>query len=112
MVEDEVLIALEIAAILEEAGAEVIGPANTIEQAHALLAQRPSGLHAALLDLNVAGASVDSVIQTLQERGVPFACMTGYTSGDAPGLDASVPVIRKPFPPEQILTTVKSLLAP
>lgn len=112
MVEDEVLIALEIAAILEEAGAEVIGPANTIEQAHALLAQWPADLHAALLDLNVAGASVDSVMQALEKRGVPYACMTGYTAGDASGRGSGAPVIRKPFPPEQIVATVKSLLAP
>ncbi len=105
------LIALGIAALLEEAGAELIGPANTVEQAHALLAQWPSDLHAALLDLNVAGVSVDSAILALKERGVPFACMTGYGPGDASGPDPGAPVIAKPFPPEQIVATVKSLLA-
>lgn len=110
MVEDEVLIAMEIAAILEEAGAEVIGPANTIDQAHALLTQHASKLDAALLDINVAGASIDTVIAVLKERGVPYACMTGYTSGEASGLAADAPVIRKPFPPEQILAALHTLL--
>ena len=110
VVEDEILIAMEIAAIFEEAGVEVIGPANTIDQAQALLAQHARNLDAAVLDLNVAGASIDTVIAVLKERGVPYACMTGYTSGDGSGLGADVPVIRKPFPPEQMLAAVRTLL--
>ena len=71
VVEDETLIAMEIAAILEEAGAEVIGPASSIEQAQALLAAGASAPDAALLDINVAGASIDPVILALKDRGVP-----------------------------------------
>jgi len=110
VVEDETLIAMEIAAILEEAGAEVIGPASSIEQAQALLAAGASAPDAALLDINVAGASIDPVILALKDRGVPYACMTGYTAGDAAGLAVGVPVIRKPFPPEQIMAAVTALL--
>ncbi len=110
VVEDETLIALEIAAILEEAGAEVIGPANTIGQAHQLIEQSATDLRAALLDINVAGASIDSVIGALGGLGVPYACMTGYAAEEATGLSPAIPVIRKPFAPEQILATVAALM--
>jgi DNA-binding response OmpR family regulator len=110
VVEDEALIAMEIAVILEEAGAEIIGPANSVEQGHQLIAQQASDPHAALLDVNVAGVSSDSIARLLLARKVPFAFMTGYTSAEVSELVPAAPVLQKPFTPAQLLAVLQSLL--
>lgn len=109
VVEDETLIAMELAAILEEAGAEVIGPANSIEQAHTLIAAQSLKVQAALLDINVAGASIESVAEALSGAGVPYAFTTGYGSAEVTEASPQVPVLRKPFTPTQVLSVLKML---
>src|SRR5262249_27412037 len=63
IVEDEPLIALELASIFESAEATVIGPACSIKNARELL--RMHHPDAALLDVNVAGERVDELAATL-----------------------------------------------
>lgn len=111
VVEDEPLIGMEIAAMLEEAGATVIGPAASVERAHALIAEAEDDLDAALLDVNVAGASIDSVSEALTALQVPFVFMTGYSPAALADLAPGVPVLSKPFMPDQVFTALASLLA-
>src|SRR5579862_9929896 len=69
VVEDEFIIALEIQANLEEAGATVVGPALTLEQALELA--QNDGLSAAMLDLRLGRDSASPVAQVLAERHIP-----------------------------------------
>lgn len=103
VVEDEPLISMEVAAMLEERGVVVIGPANSVGAAHRLIAQTPH-MQAALLDMNVGGDPIDSVTEALEGRGVPYAFMTGYDT--QPNV---APVIGKPFTPEQVFNVLRSL---
>ncbi|HLY04416.1 MAG TPA: response regulator [Rhizomicrobium sp.] len=80
IVEDEFIIALEIQANLEEAGATVIGPAYTLEQALEL-AEREQ-LSAAMLDLRLGRDSASLVAQLLHERQIPFLFYTGQPPSD------------------------------
>jgi two-component sensor histidine kinase/CheY-like chemotaxis protein len=99
IVEDALLLALELEAGLEEAGATIVGSAADVGEAMALV-DRP--LDAAVLDANLNGASVMPVAEALAARGVPFVFATGY--GDSrfniAGFDA--PVIRKPYDVTQV----------
>ena len=99
IVEDALLLALELEAGLEEAGAIVAGSAADVGEAMALIDQP---LDAAVLDANLNGASVMPVAEALAARGVPFVFATGY--GDSrfnlAGFDA--PVIRKPYDVTQV----------
>jgi len=76
VVEDEALVAMELADILEHLGCTVIGPAASVTRALALLdGRRPD---AALLDLNLNGEPGARVAIALNDRGVPFVVVSGY----------------------------------
>ena len=76
VVEDDYLVAMEIAWALERAGAEVIGPAPTVEAAPDALEQTaPDG---AILDINLGAKMAFSVADALLARGIPSIFATGY----------------------------------
>jgi two-component sensor histidine kinase len=109
VVEDEPLIAMDIEERLLAAGGKVIGPAATREAARRLLTEsRPD---AALLDANLAGARVDDIAVELRRRGIPFAFATGFGRSSLPQDFLDVPVLAKPFDPEQMVRMVQALLA-
>ena len=60
VVEDEFLIALDIAGVLEQAGLAVIGPAANVGDA--LQAIEQEVVHGALLDANIAGEPVSPCV--------------------------------------------------
>lgn len=108
VVEDEPLLALELVSILEDAGAEVEGPAVTPQQALELIAG--ARLDGALLDGNLRGAPVDEVAGALTRAGVPFAFVTGYGLDHLPRAFAAAPVLTKPFTQQSLLETARRLL--
>jgi CheY-like chemotaxis protein len=96
IVEDEYFIAQDMADAIRGAGATVVGPVATREQALALLASG-APLDAAVLDINLQGDVVYPVAEALRVRGVPFVFATGY---DRPTIAAEyrdVPCWGKPF---------------
>ena len=82
LVEDEMLIAAEMEATLEELGCQVVGPFGRIGQA--LEALDHAEVDAAVLDVNVRGEMIFPVAEKLQARGVPMVFCTGYA--DLPNL--------------------------
>ncbi|WP_428032472.1 response regulator [Ancylobacter sp.] len=101
VVEDEALVALELIAVLEDAGATVCGPARTVEEALEMI--ETAAFHAALLDGNLHGKPVDAVAAALTRRSVPFAFVSGYGRESLPAAFAHAPVIGKPFTPQQLV---------
>lgn len=76
VVEDEFIIAMELAEVLEEGGFRVLGPVSTVMAALKLLDQhRPD---AAVLDLNLRNEMVTPVAQVLRRMAVPFAIASAY----------------------------------
>lgn len=65
---------------LEDAGARVVGPAHTLDEALNLAAEE--GLSAAVLDLRLGGRSADGVAVILTRRGIPFLFYSGQTTLD------------------------------
>ena len=99
VVEDEALVAMLIEDSLLDAGAEVVGTANTVERALAMIevAMSDGGLTSAVLDLNLGGQRVQAVADRLLSLGVPFVIATGYGSNCDTGGHTAAPVIHKPF---------------
>ena len=80
-------------------GAEVVGPAGSLEDALRLAATAP-GLDAAVLDVNLDGQASFPVADVLAGRGVPAVFATGYASLPPGGIadrHNGVPVLRKPL---------------
>jgi len=111
VVEDEAPIGLLFEDSLIDAGAEVIGPADSVEEALGLIAAAGQGLSAAVLDINLQGAAVWSVADHLAALGVPFVFATGYGEQCARGLHAARPLLAKPFDPDTLVAAIRDLPA-
>ncbi|MFC4167763.1 HWE histidine kinase domain-containing protein [Teichococcus aestuarii] len=98
VVEDESMLALEAAVLLQEMGCTPVGPAHTLQEALALAAGTPR-LSAALLDVNLAGEVVFPLAEVLRARQVPIIFITGYGSDAELSVHAAAAtaVLRKPY---------------
>ena len=96
VVEDESLVAMLLETILEDMGCTPVGPAGTVEDGLAMVAD-PAPLDAALLDVNVAGRQVFPVAEALKARGVPFVFSTGYGESGLSDEWRGHPTVQKPF---------------
>ena len=82
IVEDEFLIAMELATTLEAHGFEVMGPVANVDEAHKILEREKP--NAAILDLNLQGQRATPVAAKLQELDLPFVIASAYSDGDLP----------------------------
>lgn len=109
LVEDEILIALEIAEALKRAGAEVVGPFLTLEDA--LTAADSESIDMAVLDIDLRGEEVFPAAARLGERGIPFLFYTGRPDREQlRGAFARVPVCVKPLPTQQLVEALSKLM--
>lgn len=95
IVEDDVLLALDLADMLHILGYEIAGQASRIDLAMTLA--REGVIDFAVLDVNLAGTRSFPVADILRQRDIPFAFATGY---GAEGLSADyrdVPRLEKPY---------------
>jgi DNA-binding response OmpR family regulator len=105
VVEDQPLVALDIADSLTKAGASVLRGATLQEGLP--LAEHPQ-LSAAILDFGLGAADAAPLCARLTERGIPFVIYTGYDHlHDA--CRGGV-LVRKPALPDTLITTVAQLL--
>jgi CheY-like chemotaxis protein len=104
VVEDEFLIALDIAGALEQAGLAVIGPVSTVGDALEAIAREE--VHGALLDAHLAGEPVGRVADALKARNIPFAFVSGYGPEQLPPAHRGAPLVKKPFTGKDLLAAV------
>ena len=110
LVEDNMIIAMDTADTLEEAGLSPVHTTSSVEEALASIEREPPAL--ALLDVNLGAETSLAVAKALAERGIRFALTTGY--GDDGGVLATfppAPVLRKPYTPDALVALVRSLMA-
>ena len=109
IVEDEALVAMDLQFDFEDAGAEVLGPAMSLEDALALAEQAPE-IDCALLDVDIAGCDVYPVAEMLQRRGIPFIFHTGHGSRRAHGaMFPGAITCQKPTLPEKLIDLLAGL---
>lgn len=109
LVEDEALIAIEIAQILKDAGFEVVGPATSVLQALALMKRRPCD--AAVLDVNLGGETAEPIAELLLEGGTPFLTVSSYGMAQRPAAFAAAPHLDKPLRAEELIRKLSHCLA-
>ncbi|ROT98479.1 response regulator [Histidinibacterium lentulum] len=81
IVEDEMLLAMDLEAVISGWGAEVLGPVPSIDKALALLSdERPD---VATLDMNLSGVSSRPLAEEFAARRIPFVVVSGYSEADA-----------------------------
>lgn len=94
LVEDEYLIAQDMAYELRRFGLEVIGPFSGV--ASALHALETTAVDGALLDINLGNETAYQVADVLIARDVPVIFTTGYDGGAIPESYAAVNRCSKP----------------
>lgn len=102
VVEDEYLIAADLAEALEELGAEVVGPVANLKAA-LVEVERAGDLDGATLDVTLGQEKSFDVAAILRRRGVPFVFLTGYGDHGLPDQYRDVPRCEKPFDVPSIL---------
>ncbi|MBC7668572.1 response regulator [Caulobacter sp. DWR2-3-1b2] len=109
VVEDEYLLADELATNLSDAGAVVIGPVATVEDALALIDAEPR-IDGAVLDANLQGALSFPVADRLLERGVPFVFTTGYNRSMIPSPYREIVRCDKPVDLAQVARVIGKVI--
>ncbi len=112
VVEDDYLIATEMAAALASRGATIIGPAASVAEAQAMLVAAAAPLDGAVLDINLNGERVFPVADLLAARGVPFVFATGYDLRVIPQPYADVPRCVKPVRISMLVKLLVERMAP
>lgn len=109
VVEDEPLIALEIAATLEEAGFHVLGPVSSVAQAMNMLSNGPCD--AAILDVNLGSETAEPIAATLMRASTPFVIISGYGREQLPGALNTAPLVGKPIRHDRLLDVLHRSMA-
>lgn len=109
IVEDEMLVAMEMQAILEDAGHQPVGIAADLRTAETYF-EEPVDL--ALVDLNLRdGLTGPQIGRLLGERGVPVLFVTANPRILGEGIAGAVGVITKPTDQQTLLKAVDYTLA-
>jgi DNA-binding response OmpR family regulator len=109
ILEDDPLIALDLEAIVEGEGHEVVGTVDTLAAARAELRR---GFDFALLDIDVVDGKSFELAMTLQERRIPFAFVSASRPSELPVHLRDVRFVPKPFEEAAILRTLPSEHSP
>ena len=111
IIEDEKIIALDIASIVEEMGHKVVGIAETEKDAYALAQRTQPALILADIQLKGGDNGIAAVRRILKEHETPVIFVTAYPeqllTGEAP---EPAFVIAKPFAPETVKAAISQAL--
>lgn len=95
VVEDEYFIADDLARALKRAGADVVGPVPSCEDALRLLAGSP--VDVAVLDINLSDETVYPLADKLRQQHIPFFFTTGFGQAAVREDFRDVPRWQKPY---------------
>ncbi|MGB5865289.1 MAG: response regulator [Sulfitobacter sp.] len=96
IVDDEALIAFEMADALEDLGFEVVGPSMHLGEA--MNVAKEESFDIACLDVNLGkGKTSEPIARLLEKRGIPYVYITAYDANQIPFLEPDDKVIRKPI---------------
>jgi CheY-like chemotaxis protein len=108
LVEDEVMIRMMVADMLEELGYTVAAEAGEINEAIKLA--QSAEFDIAILDVNVNGKVISPVAELIKARNRPFIFATGYGSSGVPEQYRDRPALQKPFQLETLARMLDAAL--
>jgi ActR/RegA family two-component response regulator len=102
IVEDEAVVAIDMAMAFSEAGWTVIGPFGRLEEARK--AARSTLPSAAVVDLNLYGQSSVSVAEELAKKDVRLVLFTGGETKGLPAFLADAAIVSKPADVREVVS--------
>ena len=110
VVEDEYLIARNVARLVRSLGAKVLGPVGRLAEAQDLC--RNGTFDGAILDVQLADGGVYPLADELMARGVPIILATGFESAVLPPRFRDLPRLDKPYDDDEVLRRVLEVFGP
>ena len=108
IVEDDYYLATDEKALLEGAGASVVGPVSRRFKESDLADAGP--LDGAVVDINLGKGPTFELARVLSERGVPFVFVTGYDEAVIPENFSAVPRLEKPIRGRELVAAFTQLI--
>ncbi|MCD0421589.1 MAG: response regulator [Rhodopseudomonas sp.] len=108
LVEDEAMIRMMVADMLEELGFSVAAETGEINEA--LQLAEATEFDIAILDVNVNGKVISPVADLLKARNRPFIFATGYGTQGVPEDYRDRPALQKPFQIESLKQALDATL--
>jgi DNA-binding NtrC family response regulator len=109
IVEDEYLIADDLARSLREAGGVPVGPVNNIAEAEELVRRRD--VDAAIVDLNLRGTMASEFVRRLANADLPCLIVSGYGGDAVPESLSGIARLEKPVSPAAVISALAKELA-
>lgn len=110
IVEDDIVIATDVAALLTEAGCKAVLPTTSV--ASSLSALVHYVVDAAILDVNIQNEWVFPVAHALEGARTPFLFLTAYSPDSIPSEYRRKPFFQKPHVPAALVDAVMRLIEP
>ena len=108
VVEDNVIVAHDIIAQLEELGAKTVLTAYRRDDVGAILSS--TTISVAVLDYHFSGGTIEPVADVLIKRNIPFIIASGVAkTQDLPARLRAIPLIVKPFVADDIRHALERL---
>ncbi|USI72087.1 response regulator [Sphingomonas morindae] len=109
VVENEYFLAADLASMIDDCGAIVVGPVGTMEQARALVAEKM--VDCAVVDINLMDGPDFRLAHYLRDAGIPFVFATGYDNTIIADDFADVPLYQKPVDSKSMVQALLDLHA-
>lgn len=107
--EDETLIAMHIAAIVDDCGCEVVGPFESSREAH--VAFRKQSVDAAILDIELTDGASTPLARSLRDAGVRMIVLSGLHTSSPPPEFSGVEWLGKPVNEDRVRAFCAATLA-
>ncbi|WP_306916366.1 response regulator [Rhizobium mesoamericanum] len=109
IVEDEFLIATDLAQTLRDEGYAIAGPVPSVREALMLIDE--GAVAAAVLDIHLNDEHSYPVADQLAHRGIPFLFLTSYVKADLPERFKNRPLISKLADVQAVVVVLQTFLA-
>ena len=109
VVEDEAILAIDIAEQLTEAGFLVVGPAPSVARALKLIVE--VGCDVALLDMNLRDETAEPIARELRSRRTPFLFLSAVSREHLPPGFNDEMLLPKPTRPAVLIAALQSSIA-
>jgi DNA-binding response OmpR family regulator len=109
VVEDEAIVAIDIADQLTEAGFVVVGPAPSVAKALKLIEE--VGCDVAVLDVNLRDETAEAVARELRSRRTPFLFLSAVSRDHLPSGFNDEVLLPKPARPAVLVAALQNSIA-
>jgi len=106
VIEDDYLVAIVLGDLLEEAGAQVIGPIGNVDEAITFIEDNSTAFDSAVLDVNLHGRRSYPIADALVSHHIDFVFTTGYGAEAIDEAYRRYPRCEKPISQEKLIAAL------